>query len=112
MLRLNLSNNLPPENYLRFYEIMHYPVPLNSELYFQYEHSRSTMEKHSGAIVRIVQMSGHKSLTWLQFVHIATAKDLREYLRKKLGRKKRTSAQYKPPRPRFVSGGLPSLGKR
>ena len=37
MPRLNLSNNLPPENYLRFYEIMNYPVPLNYELYFQYD---------------------------------------------------------------------------
>lgn len=32
----SLINTLWIQSYLRFYEIMHYPVPTNAELYFQY----------------------------------------------------------------------------
>ena len=33
---LKLYNNLSIQPYLRFYEIMHYPIPKNAELFFQY----------------------------------------------------------------------------
>lgn len=32
----SIVNTLGLQPYLRFYEIMHYPVPINAELYFQY----------------------------------------------------------------------------
>ena len=42
-----LIDTLWAQPYLRFYEIMHYPVPKQSKIYFQYSDTKITSNKHN-----------------------------------------------------------------
>ena len=72
---LKLYKNLSIQPYLRFYEIMNYPVPKNAELFFQY----SDIE-HTNANKMLKNIDVNESESWDEFSRDKKSEYMDEYL--------------------------------
>ena len=69
---LKISNTLSIQPYLRFYEIMDYPIPRNAELFFQYSDTENTNKPLKNT---------YKDKSWNWFSRNQKSKYIDEYLK-------------------------------